>query len=103
MAYALSIYRIDYKWLASICGTTLVPLVVFASALAIIKPLPVAHPSGTEVSPSDTTGVNLLEPPDKVTSSDPIGSLTNNKSVERIVSEWTPTGGGAGGGGSPKK
>jgi hypothetical protein len=74
-----------------------------AGAAAIVLPLPVDLPTGTAVSPADTAGVNLLEPANKATGSEPKGNLASYDGIERVVGEWTPTGGGSGGGGSPKK
>ncbi|HEV3385571.1 MAG TPA: hypothetical protein VG097_12210 [Gemmata sp.] len=88
--------------LAAACGAAVVLAVVMATATTIVLPLPVNLPTGTDVSPADTAGVNLLEPAKTATGSEPKGNLASNESVERVVGEWTPTGGGSGGGGSPK-
>jgi hypothetical protein len=87
---------------AAFFGAAIVLAVVMASAAAIAQPLPVNLPTGADVSPADTAGVNLLEPAKTATGSEQKGSLASNESVERVVGEWIPTGGGSGGGGSPK-
>jgi len=84
-------------------GAAVALALVVASAVAIVQPLPVNIPTGTDVSLADTAGVNLLEPANKATGSTPKDNLASSDSVERVVGEWTPTGGGSGGGGSPKK
>jgi hypothetical protein len=88
--------------IAAACGAVIVLAVVMATAAAIVLPLPVNLPAGTDVSPADTAGVNLLEPANKAISSESKSKSTPNGDVERVVGEWTPTGGGSGGGGSPK-
>jgi hypothetical protein len=91
--------------LAVACGAALLMVVALVSAATIVQPLPSSLPTGTDVSPADTAGVNLLEPAVKATGSEAKGKLATGEGVERVVSEWTPTGGpsGGGGGGSPKK
>ena len=84
-------------------GAAVALALVVASAVAIAQPLPVNLPTGTEVSLADTAGVNLLEPANAAIGSAPKENLASSESVERVVGEWTPTGGGSGGGGSPKK
>jgi hypothetical protein len=84
-------------------GATIALALVVASAITIVQPLPVTLPTGTDVSQADTAGVNLLEPATTAIGSESRGSLASEDSVERVVGEWTPTGGGSGGGGSPKK
>jgi hypothetical protein len=84
-------------------GAAVALALVVASAIAIVQPLPVNLPTGTDVSLADTAGVNLLEPANTAVGSTPKENLASSESVERVVGEWTPTGGGAGGGGSPKK
>ena len=90
--------------LLAACGAALVMVVVLAGAATIVTPLSANIPAGTDVAASDTSGVNLLEPAVKASGSEPKEQLTGTETVERVVSEWTPTGGGGpGGGGSPKK
>jgi hypothetical protein len=85
--------------LAASCGAVLMLLVV----ATIVQPLSTALPAGTDVTPVDSAGVNLLEPAVAATGTGPQAQVASGESVERVVGEWTPTGGGAGGGGSPKK
>jgi hypothetical protein len=89
--------------LATASGAVIVLLIVLVSAVAIVRPLPSNLPAGTDVSPADTSGINVLEPAGKERNPAQQGKLSNNDSIERVVGEWTPTGGGSGGGGSPKK
>jgi hypothetical protein len=88
--------------LAAACGAAIILVVVLAGTATIVNPLPSNLPAGTAVSPADTSGVNFLEPANTAVSPVPAGKSTQNGSVERAVGEWTPTGGGKGGGGSPK-
>ena len=89
--------------IAAALGAAFFLALVVASAATIVQPLPVNLPTGTDVSQADTAGVNLLEPATTATGSESRDSLASEDSVERVVGEWTPTGGGSGGGGSPKK
>ena len=90
--------------LAAACGAALVLMVVLASAATIVKPLPSTVPTGTDVAPADTSGVNILVPSGKSVTRESTGKPASGGAVERAISEWTPTGGGSGGGGgSPKQ
>jgi hypothetical protein len=80
----------------------MVLVVVLTSAATIVKPLPSNLPTGTIVSSSDHSGVNLLEPANTAATLQTTSKVAREGSVERVVGEWTPTGGGSGGGGSPK-
>ena len=86
----------------AIAGAVAVLLLVAASAAAIVKPLPGVLPAAAEVAPVDDAGVNLLEQAVAVQEREPGRATANVDNPERAVSEWTPTGGGSGGGGSPK-
>jgi len=89
--------------MTAVLGAAIALALVVASAATIVQSLPVTIPTGTAVSQADTAGLNLLEPATTVIGSDSKDSLPSEESVERVVGEWTPTGGGSGGGGSPKK
>ena len=102
MVNAKSRLPISRGSLAAASGAVIVLVAVLAGAVAIGMPLPTHLPAGTTVAPVDTAGVNLLEPANAAIGSQ-IGKPTDSQSVERVVEEWTPTGGGSGGGGSPKK
>ena len=78
-------------------------LVLLVGAVAVVEPLPTEVPTGTLVSPEDTAGVNVLEPPTKSLSTEPKTKPVSRDRDKREVEEWTPTGGGQGGSGSPKK
>lgn len=88
---------------AVVSATALLLAVVAASAAAIVGPLPDAVPAGTEVSPMDNAGMNILVPAS--TAMNPRVVPESNTSVERAVEEWFPTGGpgGGGSGGGSKK
>jgi hypothetical protein len=88
--------------LAAFCGAALVLSVVLAGAVAAVGQLPSLIPAGTNVSAADDAGVNLLEPADSASSADAQAKVSTDRGVEKVVGEWIPTGGGKGGGGSPK-
>lgn len=79
-------------------------VVLLAAPLAAVAVNPWSGaPSGaTEVAPADAFGLNVVEPSDKTAV--PAAPVVMNKmGTERAVGEWNPTGGGKGGGGSPKR
>lgn len=72
------------------------------SAAVVVNPWSGAPSVATEVAPADASGLNVVEPADKAGA--PAAPVAMNKmGTERAVGEWNPTGGGKGGGGSPKK
>ena len=89
--------------MAAVCGLAIALTVVVASTTTVVKSLPAALPAGTEVSAADRVGINVLEPASTGASSRPKATFAKSENVEKAVGEWTETGGGAGGGGSPKK
>ncbi|MDY3552156.1 hypothetical protein R5W24_001236 [Gemmata sp. JC717] len=81
-------------------GAVLVLLVAPLGAAVALNPWTGAS-AAPAVAPADAFGLNVTEPADKANA--PVAPVAMSKAdAERAVSEWNPTGGGKGGGGSPK-
>lgn len=72
------------------------------SAAVAVNPWSGAPSAVAEVAPADAFGLNVVEPADKAGT--PAAPVAMSKTgAERAVGEWNPTGGGKGGGGSPRR
>lgn len=80
--------------MATAFGGAIVMVAALAGATLIAQPLTGSVPAGTDVSVADAPGINRLEPAPAA----PAAAGAPGANGERVVTDWTPTGGGAGGG-----
>jgi hypothetical protein len=102
MLKAASQFLLRRGSVAVACRAALIAVVVLAGVAVAVRSLPASVPAGTDVSESDKSGLNLLEPAESVSTA-PKAKTQVKGDLERSVGEWTPTGGGPGGSGSPKQ